>query len=60
MEPSVPWWVISAVSGFLAMCLMLGLKMISAKRFTQIIAGAGAGLAIGLAVSRLTLGGLHG
>lgn len=60
MEPLAPWLVIGAGSVFFALCLMLGLKLISTRRFVQIVAGAGAGLAIGLAVSDLPLGGGHG
>lgn len=55
-----PWVLIGAGSAFFALCLMLGLKLISAKRFAQIVAGLMAGLAIGFAVSRLSLGGVHG
>ena len=60
MEPLAPWLFIGAASAFLALCLMLGLRLISAKRFAQIVAGPMAGLAIGFAVSRLSLGGVHG
>jgi len=55
-----PWFLISAVSASLAICLMLGLKLISPKRFAQGLAGLYAGLTIALALSRLSLGGNHG
>ena len=60
MTASVPWLAIGAASAFLALCLMLGLKLISPKRFAQILAGLSSGLAIGLALSRLSAGGSHG
>lgn len=55
-----PWLMIGAPSALLALCLMLGLKLISPKRFAQILAGLGTGLAISLALSSLSAGGLHG
>lgn len=61
MEPLISWLtVVAGASAFLALCLMLGLRLISAKRFAQIVAGVFAGLAIGLAVSHLPSGGAHG
>lgn len=60
MEPLAPWLIISSASALLSLCLMLGLRLICPKRFAQIVAGLGAGLAIGFAVSRLSLGGGHG
>ncbi|WP_183213498.1 hypothetical protein [Brevundimonas variabilis] len=60
MSAADPWMIICAVSGLMALCLMLGLKLISPKRFAQILAGIGTGLAIGLALSRLSAGGHHG
>jgi hypothetical protein len=60
MTAAAPWLWIGSASAFLALCLMLGLKLISPKRFAQILAGLGSGLAIGLALSRLSAGGAHG
>ena len=60
MTASVPWLTIGAASAFLALCLMLGLKLISPKRFAQILAGLSSGVAIGLALSRMSAGGSHG
>lgn len=60
MTAAAPWLVIGSASAVLALCLMLGLKLISPKRFAQILAGLGSGLAIGLALSRLSAGGSHG
>lgn len=60
MTASVPWPAIGATSAFLALCLMLGLKLISPKRFAQILAGLGFGAAIALALAHLSAGGSHG
>lgn len=60
MTAATPCLWIGSVSAFLALCLMLGLKLISPKRFAQILAGLGSGLAIGLTLSRLSVGGPHG
>ena len=60
MTAAAPWLVIGSISAFLALCLMLGLKLISPKRFAQIFAGLASGVAIGLALSRLSAGGPHG
>ena len=60
MTVDAPWLVIGSISAFLALCLMLGLKLISPKRFAQILAGLGAGLAVGLALSHVSAGGAHG
>ena len=60
MAAAAPWLVIGSFSAFLALCLMLGLKLISPKRFAQILAGLGAGLAVGLALSHVSAGGAHG
>jgi hypothetical protein len=60
MTVDAPWLVIGSASAVFALCLMLGLKLISLKRFAQILAGLGSGLAIGLALSRLSAGGPHG
>ena len=60
MTASAPWASIGAASAVLALCLMLGLKLISPKRFAQILVALGAGLAIALALSRLSAGGSHG
>ena len=60
MTGAVPWFVISAASAFLAVCLMLGLKLISPKRFAQLLGGLGIGLTVGLALWRLPAGGPHG
>lgn len=60
MTAAAPWLVIGSISAFLALCLMLGLKLISPKRFAQILAGMGAGLAVGLALSHVSAGGAHG
>lgn len=60
MVAVTPWLWIGPASAVLALCLMLGLKLISPKRFAQILAGLGSGLAIGLALSRLSAGGPHG
>lgn len=59
MAPLDPWPVYAAAV-VLTLCLVLGLKLISAKRFAQIVAGGGAGLVLGLAFSRLSFGGGHG
>lgn len=60
MTASVPWPAIGATSAFLALCLMLGLKLISPKRFAQILAGLGFGAAIALALACQSAGGSHG
>jgi hypothetical protein len=60
MDDALPWLVIGSASAFLALVLMLGLKLISPKRFAQIFAGLASGVAIGLALSRLSAGGPHG
>ena len=60
MAAAAPWLVIGTISAFLALCLMFGLKLISPKRFAQILAGLGSGLAIGLALSHASTGGPHG
>ena len=60
MTDAAPWLWIGSASAFLALCLMLGLKLISPKRFAQILAGLASGLAIGLALSRASTGGPHG
>ncbi len=60
MTAAAPWLVIGSISAFLALCLMLGLKLVSPKRFAQILAGLGAGLAVGLALSHVSAGGAHG
>ncbi len=60
MTAAAPWLLIGTISAFLTLCLMLGLRLISPKRFAQILAGLGSGLAIGLALSRLSAGGPHG
>jgi len=60
MTAPAPWLMIGAASAGLALCLMLGLKLISPKRFAQILAGLASGLAVGLALSRLSAGGHHG
>lgn len=60
MPGAPPWLWLGSASAVLALCLMLGLKLISPKRFAQILAGLGSGLAIGLALSRLSAGGPHG
>ena len=59
MTPPPPWLIIGAASVVLALCLMLGLRLISATRFAQILAALGFGLAVGLTVSRLSEGGPH-
>ena len=60
MTVASPWLWIGSASALLALCLMLGLKLISPKWFAQILAGLGSGLALGLALSRLSAGGPHG
>ncbi len=60
MDLPASWLAIGAASILLALCLMLGLRLISPKRFAQILAGLASGLAIGLALSRLSTGGHHG
>jgi len=60
MTASVPWLAIGAASAFLALGRMPGLRLLSPKRFAQILAGLASGLAIGLALSRLSAGGSHG
>lgn len=60
MTVDAPWLVIGSASAVFALCLMLGLKLISPKRFAQILAGLGAGLAVGLALSHVSAGGAHG
>ena len=60
MDLPPPWLAVASASIVLALCLMLGLKLISPKRFAQLLAGLGSGLAIGLALSRLSAGGPHG
>ena len=60
MEPLSPWLIVGAVSALLALFMMLGLRLISAKRFAQIVAGVMAGLVIGFTVSRFSAGGGHG
>ena len=60
MTPATPWLWIGSGSAVLALFLMLGLKLISPKRFAQTLAGLASGLAIGLALSRVSAGGLHG
>ena len=60
MTAAAPWLVIGSFSAFLALCLMLGLKLISPERFAQILAGLGIGLTVGLALWRLPAGGPHG
>ena len=60
MDDALPWVVIGSASVLLALVLMLGLKLISPKRFAQIFAGLASGVAIGLALSRLSAGGSHG
>jgi hypothetical protein len=60
MTAAAPWLVIGSISAFFALCLMLALKLISPKRFAQTLAGLGAGLAVGLALSHVSAGGAHG
>lgn len=60
MDFPASWLAVASASAVLALCLMLGLKLISPKRFAQILAGLASGLAIGLALSRLSAGGHHG
>ncbi|GLK47731.1 hypothetical protein GCM10017620_07040 [Brevundimonas intermedia] len=60
MDDALSWVVIGSASVLLALVLMLGLKLISPKRFAQIFAGLASGVAIGLALSRLSAGGPHG
>ncbi|GAA0625097.1 hypothetical protein GCM10009422_22070 [Brevundimonas kwangchunensis] len=60
MDLPLSWLVIGSASACLALCLMLGLRLISPKRFAQILAGLASGLAVGLALSRLSAGGSHG
>ena len=60
MDTPPPWLTIGSITALLALGLMLGLKLISPKRFAQIVAGLTSGLAIGLALSRLPAGGAHG
>lgn len=43
-----------------ALLLMLGLRLISPKRFAQLFAGLAAGTAVGLAVARLSGSVSHG
>ncbi|MNE36888.1 hypothetical protein D3C80_1307200 [compost metagenome] len=60
MTVASSWLWIGSASVVLALCLMLGLKLISPTRFAQVLAGLGAGLAISLTLSRLSAGGPHG
>ena len=50
MTAAAPWLWIGSAAAVLALCLMLGLKLISPKRFAQILAGLGIGLTVGLAL----------
>ena len=50
MDDALSWVVIGSASVLLALVLMLGLKLISPKRFAQIFAGLASGVAIGLAL----------
>ena len=54
------WFLVGSGAAFLALSLLLGLKLISPKRFAQVLAGVCTGVAIGLALSRLSAGGQHG
>ena len=60
MDVPLPWLAIASASIVLALCLMLGLKLISPKRFAQLLGGLGIGLTVGLALWRLPAGGPHG
>ena len=60
MDDALSWVVIGSASVLLALVLMLGLKLISPKRFAQILAGLASGLALALTLSRLSAGGHHG
>ncbi|PZU72172.1 MAG: hypothetical protein DI531_13925 [Brevundimonas sp.] len=60
MTAAAPWLWIGSASAVVALCLMLGLKLISPERFAQILAGLGIGLTVGLALWRLPAGGPHG
>jgi len=60
MSAAAPSLLIGSASAVLALCLMLGLKLNSPKRFAQVLAGLGFGLTIGLALSRFSTGGPHG
>ncbi|QSF55668.1 hypothetical protein [Brevundimonas fontaquae] len=56
----MPWLAVASAAIVLALCLMLGLKLISPTRFAQILAGLASGLALALTLSRLSAGGHHG
>lgn len=60
MDDALSWVVIGSASVLLALVLMLGLKLISPKRFAQILAGLASGAALALTLSRLSAGGHHG
>ena len=60
MDLPAPWLAVASASIVLALCLMLGRKLISPKRFAQILAGLASGLALALTLSRLSAGGHHG
>ena len=60
MDDALSWVVIGSASVLLALVLMLGLKLISPKRFAQLLGGLGIGLTVGLALWRLPAGGPHG
>ncbi|MDQ1153077.1 hypothetical protein [Brevundimonas sp. SORGH_AS_0993] len=60
MDAPAPWLAIVSASIVLALCLMLGLKLISPKRFAQVLAGLASGLVLALILSRLSAGGHHG
>ena len=46
MEVTLPWLAVASAAIVLALCLMLGLKLISPERFAQILAGLGIGLTV--------------
>jgi len=59
MTPTDSLLLVSASAALSALCLMLGLRLISAKRFGQALGG----MAVGLAFARYSLsaaGGGHG
>lgn len=60
MEATLPWLAVASAAIVLALCLMLGLKLMSPTRFAQILAGLASGLALALTLSRLSAGGHHG